>query len=129
VPWTALELAEAQQSRVSTDTATPLLGSTAAPPWSDADARAGGTGGKLSKESIALLDDGGGGSLGDGRSSRSQWQRLLQGCCGEIDERAAALAAFAAFMALSHTSLHAVFPSFVRVRSMFHCTTCPAWPA
>ena len=124
VPWTALELADSQQSRVSTDTTTPQLYSTAAPPWSNADARAGNNGGgKLSKASIALLDDGDGGSLGDGRSSRSQWQRLLQGCCGEVDERAAALAAFAAFMALSHTSLHAVFPSFVRVRRPLACTS------
>ena len=62
VPWTALELADSQQSRVSTDTTTPQLCSTAAPPWSDADARAGNNGGgKLSKASIALLDDGDGG--------------------------------------------------------------------
>lgn len=126
VPWPAgLELAEGQHMRVDMDTDTSQLDSTAKPPWGDTDGRAGSSGGSAnsssggdpSKESIMLLDDREGGSLGDGRSDKSQWQRLLQGCCGEVDERVAALAAFAAFMALSHTSLHAVFPSFVRVRS------------
>jgi hypothetical protein len=104
----------------------PQRGSTQGSPWADLNSGVGdGSGGSsnLSKRHTLLLDDG-----SDSRSRTGQWQRLLRDCCGEIDERAAALAAFAAFMALSLTSLHAVFPSFVRVRSMFHCTTCPAWP-
>lgn len=118
VPGAAMGLAEGRRSSVNVEPSGSQL--SGAPGFSNAEV--GGSSGKSSKRHMLLFKDG-----TNGRSSRGQWQRLLQFCCGELDERVASLAAFAAFMALSHTSLHAVFPSFVRVRTVTRAHSALTW--